>query len=290
MQCQTIRVPGQRPLVLFSDASRPIADLSFRQRALLFAELSLIAYKDEDKARQAGAAIGLPDVTFFDNRGAQAYRFRNRHNAVITCRGTEPHEWSDIRADLNAFWVLAETAGRAHRGFKGEVDNLWPMLETALDGHCQPLYFVGHSLGGAMATICAARCLLSYIAANPQEIFTFGSPRVGDRYYVNFVSLRHHRFVNNNDVVTRVPPVWLGYRHGGHEVYFNRHGEIKDYNCVMKSRDRWRGFFRGLLRGRIDYLADHGIFQYRKHLLYAVRNELRQRASQDPQPRRRQAA
>lgn len=264
---------GELPLVLYGDASRPIRELTFLQRSLLFAELAMIAYNDEPEVQRAAEAIGFSDVTFYDNRGAQAYRFRNRHNAVITCRGTEADEWTDIRADVDAVAVLAETAGKVHRGFKREVDNLWPMLETSLMNNRDPVYFVGHSLGGAMAKLCAGRCLLSHIATNPQQLFTFGSPRVGNRSYVNSVTLDHYRFVNNNDIVTRVPPVWMGYRHSGFEVYFDRRGEIKQYNCVMKRHDRWRGFWDGLWNRSIDHLADHSIQRYCQYLERAVRDE-----------------
>ncbi len=264
---------GERPLVLYGDASRPIRDLTFLQRSLLFAELAMIAYNDEHEVQRAAQAIGFSDVTFYDNRGAQAYRFRNRHNAVIACRGTEPDDWNDIRADVDAFSVLAETAGKVHRGFKREVDNLWPMLETSLMNNRDPVYFVGHSLGGAMAKLCAGRCLLSHISTNPQQLFTFGSPRVGNRSYVNTVTLDHYRFVNNNDIVTRVPPIWMGYRHSGYEVYFNRNGEIKQYNCVMKRRDRWLGFLRGLWSRSLDHVADHSIHRYCQYLLLAVHDE-----------------
>lgn len=273
MQPQVIQDAGERPLVLFSDSSGIIANTTFLQRALLFAELAMIAYNDEAEATRAAAQIGFPDVTFFNNRGAQAYRFRNRHNSVIACRGTQPNEWTDIRADVDAVSVLAETAGKVHRGFKREVDNLWPMLETSLMNNKQPVYFVGHSLGGAMAKICAGRCLLSHISTNPQQLFTYGSPRVGNRPYVKFVTLDHYRFVNNNDVVTRVPPIWLGYQHSGHEVYFNRNGEIKQYGYLMKRRDRWRGFLNEVMRWKIDQLGDHSIHRYCENLVKAVRLE-----------------
>lgn len=270
MQPKVIQDPGERPLILFSDSFGIIAGKTFLQRALLFAELSMIAYNDEAEATRAAAEIGFTDVTFFDNRGAQAYRFRNRHNSVIACRGTEPNEWTDIRADVDAVSVLAETAGKVHRGFKREVDNLWPMLETSLMNNKQPVYFTGHSLGGAMAKICAGRCLLSHVATNPQQLFTYGSPRVGNRSYVNFVTLDHYRFVNNNDIVTRAPPMWFGYQHSGHEVYFNRNGDIKQYGYLMKRRDRWRGFLSELMRWKIDHLGDHSIHRYCENLVKAV--------------------
>lgn len=273
MQPKVIQDAGERPLILFSDSSGIIANTTFLQRALLFAELAMIAYNDEDEATRAATAIGFPDVMFFNNRGAQAYRFRNRHNSVIACRGTEPNEWTDIRADVDAVSVLAETAGKVHRGFKREVDNLWPMLETSLMNNKDPVYFVGHSLGGAMAKICASRCLLSHISTNPQQLFTFGSPRVGNRSYVKFVTLEHYRFVNNNDVVTRVPPIWFGYQHSGHEVYFNRHGQIKQYGYLMKRRDRWRGFLGAILLRKVVHLADHGVHRYCQNLVRAVMAE-----------------
>ena len=78
-----------------------------------------------------------------------------------------------------------------------------------------------------MATICARRCKLSYIKSNPRALFTYGSPRVGNGRYVNYVQYEAYRWVNNNDIVTRVPPGWLGYRHKGQEVYLERDGEIR---------------------------------------------------------------
>ena len=97
-----VQDPGEAPLVLHSKLEGPIRDLTFLQRSLLFAELAMITYNDEDEARRASEIIGLPDVTFYDRDGSQAFRFRNDHDCVIGCRGTEPNEWNDIQADANA--------------------------------------------------------------------------------------------------------------------------------------------------------------------------------------------
>ena len=272
-EARVVQDGDERPLVIHSDVTTPISELSFLRRALLFGELSMIAYNDEAEATVAAAMAGFPDVTFYDRDGSQAFRFRNDHDCVIACRGTEPNEWNDVKADANARSVLAETTGKVHSGFKREVDDLWPMLETALVGNDQSLWFCGHSLGGAMATICAGRCFLSHIQSVPEELFTFGSPRVGDNTYINYVELTHYRFVNNNDIVTRVPPPFLGFRHCGSEVYINRKGEFKKYGMLMKRRDRWRGFFRGLRQWKIDHFSDHSIHQYIEAILTAVKKE-----------------
>lgn len=269
----TVQDPGERPLVIQSKLDGPIRDMTFLERSLLFAELAMIAYNDEDETKRACDIVGFPDVTFYNRDGSQAYRFRNDHDCVIACRGTEPNEWNDIRADANAASVLAETTGKVHRGFKTEVDDLWPMLETALMSNEQPLWFCGHSLGGAMATICAGRCFLSHIESVPDQLYTYGSPRVGDKRYINYVNLDHFRFVNNNDIVTRVPPSVLGYRHSGREVYLNRDGKIQKLGHIGRRRDRWKGFLRGLRRWRIDHFADHSIHNYIDAIAEAVEQE-----------------
>jgi len=129
--------------------------------------------------------------------------FWNDVDCVVACRGTEPN---DIRADVNAVSVLTKTFGRVHKGFMQEVDDLRPMLEDALVENKKTLWFAGHVGGGAMATICAERCYLSKIDSMPQALFTYASPRVGDKRFVNFVKLDHSRWVNNNDIVTRSSP------------------------------------------------------------------------------------
>jgi triacylglycerol lipase len=126
-----------------------------------------------------------------------------------------------------------------------------------------------------MAAICAGRCKLSYIRSNPRALFTFGSPRIGNKRYVNYVQLEAYRWVNNNDVVTRVPPSWLGFRHKGREVYLNAYGKIRRLTGWQRTKDRWRGFVRGLREGNFDHFADHSIHQYIGHIRQAIEEEER---------------
>ncbi len=109
----------------------------------MFAELSKVSYYRPDIVNAALSAAGFENIEFFDRDGAQAYIFENQHDCIVVCRGTEPNDWNDIRADVNALTVLAETAGRVHRGFKREVDDLWPRLERALKDNDKPLWFAG---------------------------------------------------------------------------------------------------------------------------------------------------
>ncbi len=266
--------PGWGDVVpVYSQVEGPIDALSFLRRSLLFAELSAICYLSRAEAGRLAYRVGFPEIRYYDRDGAQAYIYGNDHDRVVVCRGTEPNDWNDIRADLDLAKVIAETAGRVHRGFKREVDELWPRLELALKNNQRPVWFTGHSLGGAMATISASRCKLSHIESNPQALYTFGSPRVGNRRYVEYVHYEAYRWVNNNDIVARVPPWWLGFRHKGQEVYLNAYGEIRQFTAWQRLKDRWRGFWGGLKKWEFDHFADHSIMRYIEYILSAVREE-----------------
>ena len=53
--------------------------------------------------------------------------------------------------------------------------------------------------------ICASR-LREDDKGNVKALYTYGSPKVGGKLFVwNLDELEHYRFVNNNDMVTRVP-------------------------------------------------------------------------------------
>ena len=233
----------------------------------------MISYMSIEECNIAAGKLGFTNGKFFNTEGAQAYWFHNEFDSVVVCRGTEPHEWEDIKADANALTALAETVGKVHRGFKAEVDRIWPFIEEALEENQKPLWFCGHSLGGAMANICAARCMLSHIESEPSELYTYGSPRIGCKRYVSHVDLKHYRWVNNNDIVTRVPPVFMGYRHNGEEKYIDRNGNLKKLYGWKRVSDRIQGLLRGLRRFRIDYLSDHSSLAYIDHIFNLARAE-----------------
>ena len=258
--------------------SGPISPLGRMKASLLFAEISRISYLQPDAVRHYTPHLGLELEHFADRDGAQAYVFGNETDIVVACRGTEPNDWNDVKADVNAFMVLAETVGRVHRGFKQEVDDLWPALEEIIADDPRTLWFTGHSLGGAMATICAGRCFLAHIPAMPKAVYTYGAPRVGTKRYINNVDVDLTRWVNNNDIVPRVPPTWLGYRHTGRRLYINTYGNVRRMTKRQRAKDRWRGFFQGLKKGKVDHFSDHAMAQYVAHIGKAVAEQQPERS------------
>ena len=253
-------------LKLRSKLETPIIEMSELRRSLLFAELANVCYYDEPSAESSIGPLGFDVLEFFDRDGAQAYRFETAHDVVVACRGTEPHDINDVKADVDAVMAVVETVGRVHRGFNTETDDLWPRIEQTLmvdRVQDKPVWFCGHSLGGAMATICAGRCFMSDAVKNPEGLFTYGSPRVGDKQFINYVKdIEHVRWVNNNDVVPKLPPRWFGFRHHGREMYLDSDGRLKKLTALSRFGDGLRGFGRGLLRLKVDYFADHVIDNY----------------------------
>lgn len=113
---------------------------------------------------------------------------------------------------------------RVHAGFL----NAWQNSEAAATAYIDAslaahpgysLVVTGHSLGAATATIAAA-----YLrkAGRPCDLYTYGSPRVGNAEFVQYMDAvatngsNNYRITHYDDPVPRIPPstVLLGsYRH-----------------------------------------------------------------------------
>jgi hypothetical protein len=89
-------------------------------------------------------------------------------------------------------------------------------------------------LGGALAELCAARASFDpAITSIPiQGVYTFGQPRVGDDAFATLLDAklgaRIFRFVNDRDIVPRVPFYSMGYRHYGNQTFFDKLGTAVD--------------------------------------------------------------
>jgi len=247
-----------------------ISQLDFPNRSLMFAKLASIAYNDNIKeVKKQVKELGFTTVEFYDTGGAQAYRFQNKEDMVIACRGTEPTKFNDIAADLKTLPVKSETVSYVHKGFKHEVDKLWPrVLEdiTRTVNTDKKLWFCGHSLGAAMATIMASRCFYETSIRNPEELYTYGSPRVGFPKYVKALGVVHHRWKNNNDIVTSVPPCLFGFRHDGELHYLNAYGNVRNPTGWQLIKDKWRGICMGIKNKQIDSFSDHSMVNYVAYL------------------------
>lgn len=221
------------------------------------AQLAQLAYLDGKEAKPKMKELGYTGHKFYDNDGAQCHAVWNATEFVLAFRGTEPDELSDVLADLNAIPRGAMTHGLVHSGFRGECDKVWDGVKEAYDrrGQGKTFYITGHSLGAAMATIATSRF---EEFTKVEQLTTFGSPRVGTRRFVKNIETPHMRFVNNNDIVTKVPLFIMGYKHHGVLQYINFYGNIRKLTFWQMVKDKWRGWKSGILDGA----KDHGMDNY----------------------------
>jgi len=121
-----------------------------------------------------------------------------------------------------------KNGGRVHRGFQQALDSIWDDVEAHLSRfNGLKIYYAGHSLGGSLATIAAAR-------RPPNMLSTFGAPRVGNNFFNQTVDReKWFRVVYSLDPVPWMPPknfFWLGYEQGGRLIFIDEDGLFHEIN------------------------------------------------------------
>lgn len=184
--------------------------------------------------------------TIPEQQGTHAFVAIRDDSALVFFRGTErdPMNW---KTNFNIPFDAADpgvsgVGGKTHKGFWKALNAVWSQdgagLFDILVAHCanKPIWFAGHSLGGALAVLAASRVQ----AYNNQTvgshlkiagIHTFGQPRTGDgafaTWYNDALMEKTFRFINAADLVTMVPSrITLGYSHVGQFLYFTKAGDL----------------------------------------------------------------
>lgn len=255
------------------------------------AELSLLAYNEPGEIQAVLEPLKLK-VRTLDKKSTQGFVAEGKDFVIVAFRGTEfplPRKDQDPKAALMAlFSAITDFAvdlrfglvpapgparGRVHGGFLRASDEVFRQLsELNLPGTGRTLWLTGHSLGGALAILTAARLL------NVQGVYTYGAPSVGDdNFRASFQGrARPFRFVHEKDFVTRllvaaplVPlafPLIGTFEPEGKIVAFDREGRLRtDAPSNLDATPGGPG--RGLLdRLPIDDILDHAPIFYAIHL------------------------
>ncbi|KAF2109324.1 Alpha/Beta hydrolase protein [Lophiotrema nucula] len=124
--------------------------------------------------------------------------------ATTICSGCTAHggfwqSWVDARPDVLA---AVKAASAAHPDYK--------------------IVSVGHSLGGAIATLAAADLRNSGYAV---ALYTFGAPRVASTKLSSYITAQaggNYRITHWNDPVPRLPPIAMNFVHISPEYYINK--------------------------------------------------------------------
>ena len=156
--------------------------------------------------------------------------------AIVAFRGT---------VSIGNFLTDAEAAlvrhglfpGLVHYGFCRAVDAVYPAVRSMLSSYPRDwrIWVTGHSLGGAMASLVSHR--LASDGFPVRAVYTFGSPRAGDRKFRDAYRLPNYRFVNDNDLVPHLPLRWC-YSHVGELKLLTPDGQLLEEESNWKQKHR----------------------------------------------------
>jgi Lipase (class 3) len=216
---------------------------------------------------------------------------------VVAFRGSKsPRDFiQDAKfRQVELLWSNDNYTARVHEGFLEDfeaitvavISQVKALLGGAAASPCQPKIFItGHSLGGALAILCALEFCRQKIPV--AAVYTFGQPRVGNIIFAKIydqtavtassplvplapgshdaVTLRDltFRIVNQNDIVPRLPWVLREYWHCGQEIFLPvGSGWWENPSCTLKCLSDLIGLY-GAYRHRDDVLiAEHYLKSY----------------------------
>ncbi len=261
---------------VFSPASRPPFSC--------LAEINKNELSDKHQHLLAWWAVNLSHLTYFASdkipsllpQNCQLIHLQKRQSQLFFCTkindlyfiafqgsATPEDAWLDIN-----FLPKKYDAALYHRGFLKAFSLLWHDLEklsTKIDP--QKLIICGHSLGGALAQLLSTKI-------NHHATFTFGAPRVAFLPKTSQHKPTIHRYVNNSDVITALPPALFGFQHLGQINYIDANQNILTNPSLLNFLNQINSSGKYLLNlswlkkgnNLLRSIADHAPINYSKAL------------------------
>ncbi|KAJ8906818.1 hypothetical protein NDN08_003304 [Rhodosorus marinus] len=278
------------------------------ETCMIMLNLSWLPYSYGRKSKTPFAPIDFDDDRFvvskyvFDEEtDTHALIIEAEDRIVISFKGTQSRR--NLKTDLTASLlpasaiaaepgtVLKNIPGRralfmpiplCHSGFVSAYRSVRQAIRKEVDRllleRPRPLFFGGHSLGGALATV-ASYDLQKQLPNTAMFVFTFGSPRVGNLFFAQeYDELVEHcwRVVSAKDPITKVP-LPLFFSHIGQAALLSEAGLLyidpgffemawmhstmgrctcKELNLKRHKRDAYINSFRKFCYTRYGALAD----------------------------------
>lgn len=246
--------------------------LNRRTRRIELAKLACLAYKAtgdstnqqwRDRTRNILGAEGWQADCQVES-GTEWFHCWDEHRQVISIRGTEQTLWEWVR-NIDATLApspFRQRRCRIHEGFRNEAQVI--LDHTPLHPRL-PLYLTGHSKGAADAIALAS--MLYRQGRKPAGVLALSPPRVGNAAFADVWSGVFNGsadvFVRCGDLVPRLPPAWLGFRHPSLR-YIDRRGDISEsptasFMFFDRLAQRFDDLFsrRVLLNGKSSLLGHH---------------------------------
>ena len=179
--------------------------MSYREAYGFFGDLTNDVNRDADARDAVSVAISNTAV-IVAFRGTLSPRTKDVTEETIVA------DWLN---DANARLTIDSQLGAIHHGFADSIAALWPQLVAKLEDLRQQgkitsqstLYVTGHSKGGALAVIAAARLKLSGMPVT--AVYTFAAARAGGGAFADVYlhqKIPTLRYENQDDIVPHLPP------------------------------------------------------------------------------------
>ena len=272
-----------REMVLTDKFSRfnPRITAYHGENALALGYAADLAYSKPESVESTLRSWGFQEVDFLSAStrmiDTQCFVAATPSCILVSFRGTQ--EFKDWLTDAEINLIPGPGGYLVHEGFNRALLSVWNHVWRLIEQYqvqfstTQPtLWFTGHSLGAALATLATAHTLMEKLRP-VQGLYNFGSPRVGnDTFQTAFdrgFESQSFRFVNNNDVVTTIPPAGfiLRYRHIGTLRYFDEDGDLFEYiGFWHRLLDCLEGVYKDIGKPGLDFFKDHSMEDYIKLL------------------------
>lgn len=162
---------------------------------------------------------------------------------------------------LDDLYVLTSdyppTGGSVSDGFADSWSSIRSNVVSAITPSIKEVWFVGHSLGGAVATLAAADIKHSYPDIKV-VIYTYASPRVGDQDFVNGyqnLGIITNRIQNYWDLIPRLPLEGWGYVHVSPLILLSSNGDSA--TCIYDATPP-----DNYLKDPFDWVYEHSLDRY----------------------------
>lgn len=253
------------------------------------ADAAMLAYSEEPVVRDWCLRAGFENVYWFSGESTQCFVAVRKNCIFVAFRGTQaPGKNTDIRdvcrdwrVDLHMHLVDFPRGGSIHQGFRDAVAEVWHTVKYSTTGAAlndflhtlhrdnpgAKIWFTGHSLGAALATVAAS------LYGSAAGLYTFGSPMVGDREFQRHFHVPTARVVNNTDIIARLPkfghyrsgkfPFFGWYRPVGQLKFIDAEGNIgpDEIRPLMGFMGPFK-YLRLKMFAAFEKLADHAPLRY----------------------------
>jgi len=233
----------------------------------------------------AADVVDVPEILRIraDFQGVQSFRTRSfvaiampvNEMVFVGVRGTQDaYDWL-INLQVAKSTTKEFFGQKVHAGFYAEARKLFGALENFLQTlppqYWSRVYYTGHSLGAALASLLQYFWIVNSIGfKSPNSCYLFASPRTFDRLalplrYTSMFSVRRHL-----DIVPHCPPKFLHYGDfpdqrlpNGTQYSGGRSGDLLSYSKWIAS----------LALNR--FVEQHSIESYRRDVFASVRTDPR---------------